>query len=45
MSGLRRGLQQLGWLSLTTLPLFIVGAIWEALSLGYLVPPLIQWFL
>jgi hypothetical protein len=40
-----RGLQQLGWLSLSTLPLFIVGAIWEAFSLGYLVPPLIQWLL
>ena len=39
------GLQQLGWLSLTALPLFIVGAIWEAFSLGYLVPPLLQWLL
>jgi Stage II sporulation protein M len=43
--GYVRGLQQLGWLSLSTLPLFIVGAIWEAFSLGYLVPPLIQWLL
>ena len=43
--GYVRGLQQLGWLSLSTLPLFIVGAIWEALSLGYLVHPLIQWLL
>ena len=43
--GYVRGLQQLGWLSLSTLPLFIVGAIWEALSLRYLVPPLIQWLL
>ena len=43
--GYLRGLQQLGWLSLSTLPLFIVGAIWEAFSLGYLVPPLIQWLL
>ena len=43
--GYVRGLQQLGWLSLSTLPLFIVGAIWEALSLGYLVPLLIQWLL
>ena len=39
------GLQELGWLSLSTLPLFIVGAIWEAFSLGYLIPPLIQWLL
>jgi hypothetical protein len=31
-----RGLQQLGWLSLTALPLFIIGAIWEAFSLSYL---------
>jgi Stage II sporulation protein M len=43
--GYVRGLQQLGWLSLSTLPLFIVGAIWEAFSLGYLVPPMIQWLL
>jgi hypothetical protein len=43
--GYVRGLQELGWLSLSTLPLFIVGAIWEAFSLGYLVPPLIQWLL
>jgi Stage II sporulation protein M len=43
--GYLRGLQQLGWLSLSTLPLFIVGAIWEAFSLGYLVPLLIQWLL
>jgi Stage II sporulation protein M len=43
--GYLRGLQELGWLSLSTLPLFIVGAIWEAFSLGYLVPLLIQWLL
>jgi Stage II sporulation protein M len=40
-----RGLQQLGWLSLSTLPLFIVGAIWEAFSLRYLIHPLTQWLL
>ncbi len=34
--GYVRGLQQLGWLSLAALPLFIVGAIWEAFSLHYL---------
>ncbi|HEY9639737.1 MAG TPA: stage II sporulation protein M [Coleofasciculaceae cyanobacterium] len=43
--GYVRGLQQLGWLSLPTLPLFIVGAIWEAFSLRYLVHPLTQWLL
>jgi hypothetical protein len=43
--GYVRGLQQLGWLSLSTLPLFIVGAIWEAFSLRYVVPQLIQWLL
>jgi Stage II sporulation protein M len=43
--GYVRGLQELGWLSLSTLPLFIVGAIWEALSLGYLVSLLTQWLL
>jgi Stage II sporulation protein M len=43
--GYVRGLQELGWLSLSTLPLFIVGAIWEAFSLGYLVRLLIQWLL
>lgn len=43
--GYVRGLQQLGWLSLSTLPLFIVGAIWEAFSIRYLIHPLIQWLL
>ncbi|MEA5452562.1 stage II sporulation protein M [Leptolyngbya sp. CCNP1308] len=43
--GYVRGLQQLGWLSLATLPLFIIGAIWEAFSLRYLVPLLTQWLL
>ena len=43
--GYVRGLKQLGWLSLLSLPLFIVGAIWEAFSLSYLVPLLIQWLL
>ena len=43
--GYMLGLKKLGWLSLSTLPLFIVGAIWEAFSLGYLVSPLIQWLL
>lgn len=43
--GYVRGLKQLGWLSLSTLPLFIIGAIWEAFSLCYLVSPLTQWLL
>jgi Stage II sporulation protein M len=43
--GYVRGLQQIGWLSLSTLPLFIVGAIWEAFSLRYLIAPLVQWLL
>ncbi|WP_029682002.1 stage II sporulation protein M [Picosynechococcus sp. NKBG15041c] len=43
--GYVRGLKQLGWLSLATLPLFIIGAIWEAFSLRYLVPQLTQWLL
>jgi hypothetical protein len=43
--GYVRGLQQLGWLSLSTLPLFIVGAIWEAFSIRYLIHPLTQWLL
>ena len=33
-----RGLQQIGWLALPALALFIAGAIYEALSLAYLVP-------
>jgi Stage II sporulation protein M len=43
--GYVRGLKQLGWLSLATLPIFIIGAIWEAFSLRYLVPLLTQWLL
>lgn len=43
--GYVRGLQQLGWLGLSAIPLFIVGAIWEAFSLRYMVEPLIKWLL
>lgn len=43
--GYVRGLKQLGLLSLSTLPLFIIGAIWEAFSLRYLVPLITQWLL
>jgi hypothetical protein len=38
--GYLRGLQQYGWLGLLALALFIVGALWEAYSLRYLVHPL-----
>lgn len=40
--GYLRGLKQLGWLSLSALPLFVIGAIWEAFSLAYMVAPLIK---
>ena len=43
--GYVRGLQQLGWLSLPALGLFIVGAVWEAFSLRHLVHPLTEWLL
>lgn len=43
--GYVRGLKQLSWLSLTALALFIVGAIWEAFSIRYLIHPLTQWLL
>ncbi|KIH98439.1 hypothetical protein LP52_13515 [Streptomonospora alba] len=39
--GYLRGLQQAGWLSLPALALFVIGAIYEAFSLIYLVPPLL----
>jgi hypothetical protein len=42
--GYIRGLQQVGWLSLPALTLFIIGAIYEAFSLSYLVPLLVQRF-
>lgn len=40
--GYVRGLNQIGWLSLPALGLFVIGAIYEAFSLRYLVPPLVQ---
>jgi hypothetical protein len=40
--GYVRGLQQVGWLSLPALTLFVVGAVYEAFSLRYLVPVLIH---
>lgn len=43
--GYVHGLQQLGWLSLPAFALFVVGAIWEAFSIRYLIHPLSQWLL
>ncbi len=43
--GYIRGLNQLGWLALAAALLLIVGAIYEAFSLRYLVHPLAQWML
>ncbi len=40
--GYVRGLQQLGWLSLPALALFVIGALYEALTLRYVVPLLVQ---
>ncbi|HZG89079.1 MAG TPA: stage II sporulation protein M, partial [Pseudonocardia sp.] len=40
--GYARGLRQLGWLSLPALALFVIGALYEAFTLRYLVPPLVQ---
>lgn len=37
------GLKQLGWLSVPALALFVVGAVWEAFSIRYLISPLSQW--
>ncbi len=36
------GLRQIGWLSLPALALFVIGAIYEAFTLRYLVPLLVQ---
>jgi hypothetical protein len=43
--GYVRGLQRIGLLALPALVLLVIGAIWEAFSLRYLVHPLIQWLL
>lgn len=42
--GYLRGLRQIGWLALPALALLVVGAIYEAFSLIYLIGPLIQVF-
>ncbi|WP_017571787.1 stage II sporulation protein M [Nocardiopsis halotolerans] len=39
--GYVRGLRQVGWLSLPALVLFVVGAVYEAFEIVYLVPPLV----
>lgn len=39
--GYVHGLRQLGWLSLPALVLFVVGAVYEAYEIFYLIPPLI----
>ncbi|WP_328349604.1 stage II sporulation protein M [Mycobacterium sp. NBC_00419] len=43
--GYRRGLKDLGWLMLPALALLVVGAVYEAFSLRYLVHPLADWLL
>lgn len=43
--GYLRGLQHLGWLSLPALALLVIGAVYEAFSLIYLVHPLQEWLL
>lgn len=40
--GYLRGLRQVGWLSVPALALLVVGAVYEALSLVYLVPLLVR---
>jgi hypothetical protein len=40
--GYVRGLQTLGWLALPAFALLVIGAIWEAFSLAYMVGPLSQ---
>jgi hypothetical protein len=44
-TGYVQGLKQLGLLALPAFALLIVGAIWEAYSIRYLVYPLAQWLL
>ena len=43
--GYFQGLRQLGWLALAAVVLLVVGAVYEAFSLRYLVHPLAQWLL
>lgn len=44
-AGYVHGLRQLGWLCLPAAALLVVGAVYEAFSLRYLVHPLAQWLL
>ncbi|QBI55769.1 stage II sporulation protein M [Streptomonospora litoralis] len=39
--GYLRGLRQVGWMSLPALALFVVGAVYEAVEIIYLLPPLL----
>ncbi|ANY06741.1 stage II sporulation protein M [Pseudonocardia sp. HH130630-07] len=39
--GYLRGLRQVGWISLPALALFVVGAVYEAFELIYIVPPML----
>jgi hypothetical protein len=43
--GYVRGLQHLAWLAIPAFALLIIGAIWEAYSLSYLVGPMLKWLL
>lgn len=43
--GYLRGLRDLGWLALPALALLVLGAVYEAFSLRYLVHPLAEWLL
>lgn len=43
--GYLQGLRQLGWLASSAVVLLVVGAVYEAFSLRYLVHPLAQWLL
>lgn len=43
--GYLRGLQRIGLLSLPALALLIIGALWEAYSLRYMIQPLAEWLL
>jgi len=40
--GYVHGLRQYGWLALAALALFVVGALWEAFSIRYLIHPLAE---
>ena len=39
--GYVRGLRQLGWVSLPALALLVIGAVYEAFEIIYVIPPLV----